>query len=111
MCDKTYNGWTNWETWNAALWIGEIDGMGDAIYEQAVADLENFIDEGNINIPDARYSLGNWLEGYATEMFFGHIDRDELHGPAADAIFYGYIPSVDWYEIAEHYVRDAQEAL
>lgn len=110
MC-KEYNGWANYETWNMNLWIGEVDGISDAIHEQALKELEDFTDEGDINIPDARYSLGNWIEGYAEEMFFGHLDRDELHGPAADAIFHGYLPLVDWYEIAEHYIKDAQEAL
>jgi hypothetical protein len=111
MCDKKYNGWSNWETWNANLWINELDGMPDEILAQASRELEDFMDEGNLNIADARYSLGNWLEGFATETFFGHIDRDSLYGPAADAIFHSYIPEVDWYEIAEHYVREAQEAL
>ena len=22
-----YNGWTNWETWNVALWIGNDPGL------------------------------------------------------------------------------------
>ena len=110
MCDK-YNGWTNWETWNAALWIGEVDGMPDEIANQALKEIENYTDDDNVDVNQATYVLAQWLEGYATEMFFGHIDRDELHGPAADAIYHSYIPSVDWYEIARHYIADAQEGL
>ena len=25
MTDTTYNGWTNYETWQAALWLSEAD--------------------------------------------------------------------------------------
>ncbi len=27
MNDSTYNGWSNYETWNAALWLGNDEGL------------------------------------------------------------------------------------
>ena len=27
LTDQTYNGWTNYETWNVALWIGNDEGL------------------------------------------------------------------------------------
>ena len=27
LMDTTYNGWTNYETWNVALWLGNDEGL------------------------------------------------------------------------------------
>ena len=41
MTNTTYNGWTNYETWNASLWIGN----DEFLYNTAVACVE-FANEG-----------------------------------------------------------------
>jgi hypothetical protein len=33
MTDTTYNGWSNYETWNVALWIQNDEGLYDACRE------------------------------------------------------------------------------
>ncbi len=30
MSDNTYNGWTNYETWQAALWLRKADFLGNS---------------------------------------------------------------------------------
>ena len=42
LTDITYNGWTNYETWNVALWIGNNEGLYDLA--QAAGSYEDFVD-------------------------------------------------------------------
>ncbi len=42
-----YNGWTNWETWNVALWIGNEEVIYRSVrrfdtYEEALPTLQSF---------------------------------------------------------------------
>ena len=44
--DTTYNGWTNYETWNVALWLGNDEGMYSLArratsYDELIPTLEN----------------------------------------------------------------------
>lgn len=44
MCNKEYNGWTNYPTWNVNLWIGE--GLQDLAEECAANHKDSAIDAG-----------------------------------------------------------------
>ena len=41
LAPETYNGWTNWETWNVTLWIQNDQGLHTLAYESG--SYENFL--------------------------------------------------------------------
>ena len=56
LTDTTYNGWTNYETWNVALWIGNDQGLyqlagAAGSYEDFVDALEG-CDLNDLSTPD-----------------------------------------------------------
>ena len=42
LTDTSYNGWTNYETWNVALWIGNDEGLYHLARE--AGNYEDFVD-------------------------------------------------------------------
>jgi|LauGreDrversion4_2_1035121.scaffolds.fasta_scaffold85541_1 hypothetical protein len=106
MCSREYNGWANYETWNIALWIGEVDGLGDMIHEQAMLEVKDAFDdiEDEFDKYTATWSLSKYLEELCHEMF--DHGTEDLHGPIADAIG-SYYAQVVWYDIAENYIEEA----
>lgn len=80
MCDKKYNGWTNWETWVVNLWFGD--------------SLQSYIEEDRIEDPD---SLKNYVQEFAT-----YADKVELAGFLSD-VFNGFMSEVNWMELLNHY--------
>ena len=42
LTDTTYNGWTNYETWNVALWIGNDEGLYNLASE--TGNYSDFVD-------------------------------------------------------------------
>ena len=97
MEKREYNGWTNWETWNANLWIENDWRLGESYALQA-GDL-----------------LGSYDEDEAIERLSGRIESDfdelmpEVSGFFADMLN-GAMREVNWREIAGHYVREIADA-
>lgn len=94
--DNKYNGWTNYETWNVALWMGESGNYYDEIAQEVA--------KGADSRDDAVYLLSK-------EMEFDHEENmPELNGTYSDLLS-AALRAVNWYEIAEHYIDDNCEGM
>jgi hypothetical protein len=107
MTDKTYNGWSNYETWLVALWFDNDQGTQEYCVEMAQDCAGNrkpnpFAADGYTS---ASYTLGERLKDYAEEI----CGLEDASGLAADLIG-AALAEVNWREIAEHYLADLPES-
>ena len=89
---NTYNGWTNYETWNWKLWIDNDEGWLESVTDAA---------EGCGDV----YELSQWLEDNCYDI----QEWSDLPttGPFADLLG-AAISSINWYEIAESFFDDIE---
>jgi hypothetical protein len=98
MNDKTYNGWTNYETWRVNLEI--FDG-----YE---LDLDAYFVDGEE--PDASV-LKDELEQIAEDCIFEGRYDERRPSSLMEDYARAFLQEVNFYEIAEHLLRDYAEEL
>ena len=107
MSDDTYNGWTNYETWNWKLWMDNDYGT----YHYWLAEVGELMDSLTPTEGGAMaviYALSKRLEDNC-ETYLETIDVPSLTtGPFADILNAG-LNRINWYEIAEHLVEDYDE--
>jgi len=102
--EEGYNGWSNYETWNVALWIDNDEGSYNYWRERSREILES--DLSDDFAPPERKAV--WL--LADEIKDTIEDMSPL---ASEASLYSdllgaALSEVDWREIAEHYLEEVQ---
>ncbi len=106
MKTKTYNGWTNYETWCVKLWMDDDKADSAAWDSQAEAWLEaNLMDNSFTSAERQR------VYGLVEDLKNRYLDQmPKLNGCYRD-LLRSSLQSVNWYEIAEHLLADNAEIL
>ena len=107
MEEKTYNGWTNYETWAVNLWIDNDQGSYTYWREQAGSHYENVADCDSVH-------EGLWSHRSAARSKLAEQIKDEFEdaSPLADQanvysdLLTAALGEVDWHEIADHLLND-----
>lgn len=86
--DNTYNGWTNWETWNFKLWIDNNESSYKAILELAESC--------------EKKELSKELRLWAYDM----IEATRLECGFFADVCNSAVKQINFYEIAESYLED-----
>jgi len=86
----SYNGWTNYETWNVALWLDNDEGS-----ESYMRDLAEDISDP--------YKLARAIQEFVEE-------GNPLSGQASlySDILSATLREVDWEEVARHYLPEEE---
>ncbi len=90
--DKTYNGWTNYETWLVNLWIQNDEDLYSQLHDMVVT-------------VDTLFAAKEVLQACMDNEYDMYIERNP-HGLFQDLIK-GALSEVNWYEIAKNW-RDEE---
>ena len=76
LTDRTYNGWTNYETWNVVLWIENDESIQDYIQEHEVCCYEELL--------EAFYEFGSTQTPDGVKWNDPKVNRPEINGDVFD---------------------------
>jgi len=94
MNTKEYNGWTNYETWLAALWIGNEPYLDETVKEICAREFEYGIDRDDA------------VKEFMSDLVYEGVPEAGLASDFLGAA----LSEVDWREIVDHYVEDLETA-
>lgn len=98
----SYNGWHNYETWNANLWMDENRSYWDEI-ATGICKITEDEDDATNELGDAmETSCEEQLEALQEHIGGANMFMDILNSG---------VHCINWREIAKHYVEAAKEEL
>ena len=97
--NDTYNGWTNYETWNANLWLDNDWQLSERI-ALITADLFSSYEDTN----DITHKLSDSIKALFID------DMPELVASFYSDMISASLSEVNFYEIASHFVENELEA-
>lgn len=98
MSEKTYNGWTNYETWNVNLWMNS-DGSDSHWRERA----EELMRDNDNDRDEATRALADEIKDSIEEA--NPVGNDaSMFSDLMSAV----LSEVNWHETADHYVLDVE---
>lgn len=113
MTDKTYNGWTNYETWAVALWWDNDEGSyslrQEAWREICSRDLDT---RQALSVARTRRRAQEYTRQAQLSAFADWLkETTEENAPDLGATLYGDLlraafSEVNWYEIAKNWTEE-----
>lgn len=94
-----YNGWTNYETWLCNLWFDNFE----------FTDILDMF-EGVEDKIDIRIRIEDYIKEYVEEFVESYLAPGDTHGFIHDMLN-SSIQTIDFSDIAEHYVDDVASEL
>ena len=76
LTDTTYNGWTNYQTWNVVLWIQNDEDLYNLVNEFEIACYEDLL--------DVLYDCGSKETPDGVKWTDPKINRAEINGDVFD---------------------------
>ena len=108
METKTYNGWTNYETWAVALWINNDQSTQQMWHNRAMRALSEAKPSDVWTQPQAaQYGLADELKSGADED--NPLTEDGVQPSVYTDLLGAALSEVNWNEIARHLIEAVQE--
>ena len=89
---ETYNGWYNYETWLCNLWFDNFDFTDE-------------VEEGHFDGMD-KDDILIFIRDYIKEYVYEFVYETQSHGGFVDDLINASLGSVDFRDIADHYIDD-----